>query len=241
MLTVHELAKIAGVSIRTLQYYDKIGLLAPSSYTNAGYRLYDDTDIKRLQQIMLFRELEFPLKDIKTIINSPDFDTNKALEQQIELLTLKKEHLNNLIKLARDIKTKGDNYMSFKAFDTSKIDEYSKKAKESWGNTEEYKEFASKDKDRSMQDKKILADNMMKIFEKFGKVKDGDPSSSEAQDLAKELHSYINDNFYSCSKEVFKNLGGMYAEENAFSTNIDEAGGKGTAKFASEAVAIYCK
>ena len=88
MMTVHEVSKLAGVSIRTLQYYDKnkIGLLHPTGYTDAGYRLYDDADLERLQHILLFRELEFPLKDIKAIINSPDFDISKALEQQIELL-----------------------------------------------------------------------------------------------------------------------------------------------------------
>ena len=87
MMTVHEVSKLAGVSIRTLQYYDKIGLLHPTGYTDAGYRLYDDADLERLQHILLFRELEFPLKDIREIMNSPDFDRSKALEQQIELLT----------------------------------------------------------------------------------------------------------------------------------------------------------
>ncbi|MBO4775116.1 MAG: MerR family transcriptional regulator, partial [Lachnospiraceae bacterium] len=133
MMTVNEVSKLAGVSIRTLQYYDKIGLLKPAEYTESGYRLYDDTAIERLQQILLFKELEFPLKDIKEIIMSPDFDKKKALEQQIELLTLKKEHLENLIKFARGINIKGENTMDFSAFDTKKIDEYTKKAKEQWG------------------------------------------------------------------------------------------------------------
>ena len=104
MMTVHEVSKLAGVSIRTLQYYDKIGLLHPTGYTDAGYRLYDDTDLERLQHILLFRELEFPLKDIKAILNSPDFDRSKALEQQIELLRLKKEHIENLMNFALGIK-----------------------------------------------------------------------------------------------------------------------------------------
>ncbi len=86
MMTVNEVSKLAGVSIRTLQYYGKIGLLHPTGYTDAGYRLYDDADLERLQHILLFRELEFPPKDIKIIVNSPDFDRSKALEQQIELL-----------------------------------------------------------------------------------------------------------------------------------------------------------
>ena len=107
MMTVNEVSKLAGVSIRTLQYYDKIGLLKPARYTESGYRLYDDTGLERLQQILLFRELEFPLKEIKEIITGSNFDKVKALDQQIELLTLKKEHLENLIDFARKLKTKG--------------------------------------------------------------------------------------------------------------------------------------
>ena len=90
MMTVHEVSRLTGVSIRTLQYYDRIGLLHPAGHTEAGYRLYDEAALETLQQILLFRELEFPLKDIKKIIGSPDFDRSKALGQQIELLELKK-------------------------------------------------------------------------------------------------------------------------------------------------------
>ena len=90
MMTVNEVSKLTGVSIRTLQYYDTIGLLKPDGYTASGYRLYDDTALERLQQILLFKELEFPLKEIKRIIDAPDFDRDKALSQQIELLTMKK-------------------------------------------------------------------------------------------------------------------------------------------------------
>ena len=107
MMTVKEVSKLTGVSIRTLQYYDKIGLLKPAEYTESGYRLYDDTALEMLQQILLFKELEFPLKEIREIISRPDFDRNKALEQQIALLTMKKEHLENLIRFARGIKFTG--------------------------------------------------------------------------------------------------------------------------------------
>ncbi len=90
MMTVNEVSKLTGVSVRTLQYYDKIGLLSPAAYTESGYRMYDDASLERLQHILMFKELQFPLKEIKEIINSSDFDRNRALEQQIEFLTLKK-------------------------------------------------------------------------------------------------------------------------------------------------------
>ena len=118
MMTVNQVSKLTGVSVRTLQYYDSIGLLKPSGYTEAGYRLYDDMALERLQQILLFRELEFPLKEIKIIIDAPDFDRNKALQQQIELLTMKKEHLENLIDFARGLKLTGVRKVDFKVFDT---------------------------------------------------------------------------------------------------------------------------
>ena len=144
MMTVNEVSKLTGVSIRALQYYDAIGLLPPAGYTEAGYRLYDDAAMERLQQILLFRELEFPLKEIKRILDSPNFDRSKALEQQIELLTMKKEHLETLILFARGIKVMGVNYMDFKAFDTKKIEEYKERAKAQWGDTPAYQEYEKK-------------------------------------------------------------------------------------------------
>ena len=141
MMTVHEVSKISGVSIRALHHYDKIGLLPATEVTKAGYRLYDDKALERLQHILLFKELEFSLKEIKDILDSPGFDRSKALEQQIQLMELRKEHLQNLIDLAWGIKTIGVKNMSFEAFDTKKIDEYAAKAKASWGQTDAYKEY----------------------------------------------------------------------------------------------------
>ena len=150
MMTVHEVSKLAGVSIRTLQYYDSIGLLQPAEYTGAGYRLYDDTALETLQQILLFRELEFPLKEIRGILRSPAFDRQKALSQQIELLQLKKEHLEKLIELARGIQSAGvKQEMDFSAFDTKKIDEYAAQAKAAWGDTPAYREYERKSEHRT--------------------------------------------------------------------------------------------
>ena len=241
MKTVHEVSQLAGVSIRTLQYYDTIGLLNPSSHSDAGYRLYDDNDLEKLQQILLFRELEFPLKEIKEIINRPDFNRSKALEQQIQLLTLKKEHLENLITLARGIKALGVNTMDFKAFDTKKIDEYAKEAKAAWGTTPQYKEFEEKERNRTPKDNAGLVSDMMDIFRDFGKLKDGDPSSNEAQALVKRLQDFITEHFYKCTDQILSSLGQMYAGGGEFTKNIDHAGGEGTADFSNKAIQIYCK
>ena len=241
MMTVNEVSKRTGVSIRALQYYDRIGLLHPAKYTEAGYRLYDDTALERLQQILLFRELAFSLKEIQSILQSPDFDRDKAIEQQIRLLTLKKEHLDNLITFARGLKQVGGKNMDFSAFDTKKMDEYAAQAKQQWQHTGAYQEFAGKSKGRSKEAKEALARGMMTIFTDFGKRKDTDPGSSEAQALVKRLQAYISENYYHCTTEILRSLGSMYGAGGEFTENIDKAGGEGTAKFAARAISIFCK
>ena len=239
MMTVNEVSKLTGVSIRTLQYYDTIGLLKPIEYTESGYRLYDDTSLERLQQILLFKELEFPLKEIKKIIDAPNFDRNKALEQQIELLTMKKEHLENLISFARGIKGIGVKYMDFKVFDTRKIDEYSKRAKEQWGQTSEYKEFEEKTKNWTKDDEVTVANEFMQLFVEFGQMKEMDPEDEQVQLQVRKLQDYITDHFYTCSDKILCGLGRMYAGGGELTENIDDVGGVGTAEFASKAIDIF--
>ncbi len=240
-MRINEVSRLTGVSIRTLQYYDKIGLLHPAEYTKAGYRLYDDAALETLQQILLFRELEFPLKDIRRIISSPDFDRSRALTQQIELLKLRKEHIENLIELAAGIKAKEVGKMAFDAFDTKKIDEYAEQAKASWGTTSAYKEYEKKAQGRTREDNRKIQQGMIDIFAEFGQIRDTDPASEKAQALAEKLQDYISEHYYSCSKEILSSLGKMYAAGGEFTTNIDSFGGEGTAEFASRAIEIWCR
>ena len=242
MKTVQEVSKLAGISIRTLHHYDAIGLLSPTTTTEAGYRLYDDTALERLQCILLFRELEFPLKDIKEILDSPNFDRNKALEQQIKLLTMKKEHLENLIDLAKGIQTIGvKKLMDFEAFDTKKMDEYAKQAKESYGSTSAYKEFEEKNKGRSKEQEKGLGIGLMNIFAKIGKLLNLEPSDDAVQTKVAELQAYITANYYNCTPEILSGLGQMYAAGGEMTENINNYAGAGTAEFTAEAIRIYCK
>ncbi len=111
MQTVHEVSQLAGISVRALHHYDAIGLLKPATVTEAGYRLYDDAALAKLQTIFLFRELQFPLKEIKKMIDNPNFDRNKALAQQIRPLELQAKRLAELISLAREISATGVNTM----------------------------------------------------------------------------------------------------------------------------------
>lgn len=239
-MTVNEVSKLTGVSIRTLQYYDKIGLLKPAKYTESGYRLYDDTVLETLQQILLWKELEFSLKDIKEMLSSPDFDKKKALEQQIILLTMKKEHLENLITFARGIQLIGVRTMDFSVFDTKKMDEYVKQAKEQWGTTKEYKEFLQKAQNRTKEEEQAAIKALMGLFVKFGELKNKGAGSIDAQNQVERLQEYITKNFYKCSNQILFSLGQMYAGGGEFTTNIDHVGGEGTAKFVAEAIRIFC-
>lgn len=241
MRTVNEVSKLTGVSVRTLHHYDAIGLLKPTTVSDAGYRLYDDTALERLQQILLFRELEFPLKEIKAILESPNFDRSKALEQQIALLTLKKEHLEKLIELACEIQAIGVNKMDFTAFDTSKIDEYAAEAKASYGQRLEYKEFTEKSKGRTDEETQKINAQMMVIFAEFGSMRGLLPESEKVQLHVKKLQAFITEHFYTCSDETLYGLGKMYTEDKRFTDNIDKAGGKGTAGFVFEAIKKYCR
>ncbi|MCR1842439.1 MerR family transcriptional regulator [Murimonas intestini] len=121
MKTVKEVSEITGVSIRTLRYYDEIGLLKPTQLTDAGYRLYDNEAIGRLQQIMFYRELEIPLVDIKDIMENPAYDRTCALAAQRSLLERKRNHLDGIIELITDV-MEGANTMSFEAFKEEEID-----------------------------------------------------------------------------------------------------------------------
>ena len=241
MKTVQEVSNLTGVSVRTLHYYDQIGLLKPTQVTESGYRMYDVEALEKLQHIMLFRELQFPLKDIKEIIQSSDFDRNRALEQQIELLTLKKEHIENLITFARGIHGIGVKNMDFSAFDATKIDEYAEQVKTMWGKTPQYKEYAQKTAAMSAEDKNNLGEGLMEVIAEFGKLRNLPATDEVVQAQVQKLQAYITDHFYTCSNEILHQLGKMYVGGGSMTENIDAAGGKGCAEFIHEAIKIYCE
>ena len=183
MKTVKQVSQLAGISVRTLHYYDSIGLLPPTQITQAGYRLYDDRALVRLQCILLFRQLQFPLREIKEILDSPAFDHTQALEQQIALLQLQKEHIQKLIDLAREILTIGVNRLDFSAFDTQTLQDYAAQAKALWGSTDAYQEYASKTQGQSPEEQQQAASALMAIFREFGAIRNDAPGSFAAQAL----------------------------------------------------------
>lgn len=240
MRTVHEVSELTGLSIRTLRYYDNIGLLRPTARTQAGYRLYGNKDLVRLQQILLFRELEFPLKEIKEILDSPNFDRSRALQQQIELLELRREHLDKLIGLAKSLQTQGGT-MDFEAFDTQKIDEYAARAKASWGAKPEWAEYEQRSAGRTREESFAMGKELMELFVPFGRmaVQGADPASDEATAQARLIQDFISEHFYTCSDEVFAQLGHAYDCGGEFTQNINAVAGDGAAEFAARAIKAY--
>jgi len=241
MKTVHEVADISGVSVRTLHHYDAIGLLKPTRITEAGYRLYDDAALARLQSVLLFRELQFPLREIGAILDSPGFDEKETIRQQLEMLRLQKERLEGLIAFAESLTEKGVHNMSFEAFDNKELEQYAAEAKEKWGTTAAWQESQQKAAGKTQAEKKSMADGLMAKFAELGTMGEIAPDSERAQMWAKSLQDYITANFYTCTKEIFSGLGQMYTVDERFRANIDAAGGVGTAELAGKAIEIYCR
>lgn len=241
MKTVQQVSKLTGVSVRTLHHYDDLGLLTPTKTTESGYRLYDEEALRKLQTILFFRELEFPLKQIKSFLDDPDFDARQALDDQIHLLELRAEQLQHLISHARQIQKTGVIPMDFSAFDRSKQDAYAAEARKRWGKTDAYKEFEKKTAGQTPAAQQSDADDLMAIFAEMGSVRNAGPASPEAQALVKQLQDYITAHYYTCTKQILRGLGMMYIAGDDMTANIDAAGGEGTARFAHEAIEVYCK
>ncbi len=239
MLTVHEVSERTGVSVRTLHHYDAIGLLTPAEVTQAGYRLYDDGNLKRLHSILFFRELQFSLKEIKAILDDPGFDPQNALDQQIRLLELQRERIDRIIKQAKDMK-KGDRAMGFDVFDHKEIEKYKQEAKEKWGRTEAYKESVRKATGRTTEQESGIAEGLMDVFREFGALRSLPPEDPAVQEKVAYLQQYITEHYYACTEEILKGLGQMYVCDERFRENIDQAAGEGTAEFASKAIAAFC-
>ena len=237
-MPIKEFARLSGVSVRTLHYYDQIGLLRPAVVDEqTGYRFYDEASLLRMQEILFYRELDFPLKSILEILSSPHYNKEEALMEQKELLTLKKERLERLIG-AIDGALKGENVMS--AFDNSKMEQYMEQAKERWGKSEAWQEFEVKSAGRTVETEKDLSEQLMDIFAQLGALRDQAPDSEPVQQIVAALQQFITDNYYTCTKEILRNLGQMYTTIGSMKDNIDARGGAGTAELAGLAIEIYC-
>ena len=238
MMTVLEVANLAGVSTRTLRYYDQIGLLPPASATEAGYRLYGDADLRRLQQILFLRELAFPLKEIAPMLKAEAGDTRRAVERHRELLRLKMERLQSLIDLCERI-LQGEDDLDLKPFDESTLagqrEAYAQEAKERWGHTDAYKESARRTAGYTKEDWAMVQAEQEEIFRGFAALVGQDPVGDAVRAQVSKWRDMIGARFYACSDEMLAGLGEMYLADERFRKNLD-AYGAGTAALMSEAM-----
>ena len=240
-MQINDFAKLTGVSVRTLHYYDKIELLKPAFVDEQnGYRFYDENSLCRMQEILFYRELDFPLKSISEILSSPNYNKQKAFAEQRRLLILKKERLERIIDTLDNAK-KGK--ITLTAFNNSDYEtvrkQYEAEAKQRYGETDAFKEHEQKTANYTKDKWQAVNDGLMNIFAKFADCKQNGNTahSAEAQALVKELQEYITANYYTCTKEILASLGQMYVADERFKNNIDKQG-EGTAEYISQALEI---
>ena len=236
-MQIKEFAEQIGVSVRTLHYYDEIGLLKPSEVdAQNGYRFYDERSLERMQEILFYRELDFSLKTIAQILSSPDYDKQQALTRQRKLLLAKKERLERLID-ALDSMEKGEGFMKPNNEYEDLKNKYAEEVRQRWGSTDAYKESQQRNTDFSQ-----AASLLDAVFEEFAELdRSGiSPDNEAAKIQVEKLQRCITDNFYTCTNEILAGLGQMYAADVRFKTNIDKHG-EGTAEFVSQCIKSYCK
>lgn len=242
--SVKQLAKMAGVTNRTLHYYDEIGLLKPESYGDNGYRYYGEESILRLQQILFFRELDFSLEQIKTILDSPDFDLLGALQAHRKALLEQADRLNSLVEtIDNTIKhIKGEIHMSerdfYKGFDEEKQKRYAEEAQRRWGETAATSQKRWEAYTRDEKNKILGA--MHDISAGIAENMDKGPDSPEVQEWIDRWYRHINQYFYDCSLEIFENLGKMYVEDPQFQVSYENIR-PGMAAFMEKAMAYYVR
>ncbi|SFK75119.1 DNA-binding transcriptional regulator, MerR family [Paenibacillus sp. 1_12] len=245
---VKEVAELVNISVRTLHHYDEIGLLAPESINQSGYRLYTDRELEKLQQILFFREIGFSLKEIKVILDDPEFDRTRALLAHKELLLEKKKRLERIIETVnQSIQSaqggmKMSNKDKFEGFDQSAIEEHKKKyaaeARQKYGNAAV--EAVEKRTDRYTKEDwaKITAEND-NIHTRITTAMHRGPDDPEVQVAVGELRQHITDHYYDCTPEIFRGLGDLYVMDERFTANIDKHK-PGLAVFLREAMQVYC-
>jgi DNA-binding transcriptional MerR regulator len=241
-LSVSETSKLMGVSVRTLHYYDEIGLLTPSKKTEAGYRFYDEKNLSVLQQILFYRELELPLMEIVHILSQPDHDQKTALINHRELLLQKQMHMTDLLRLV-DETLGGNESMKNDKFTFTDVEEakskYAAEAEARWGKTEAYKESKRREAHRTHDETLEMMTESNDIFAAFAKSMDLAPSDPKVQALVKLWQDFITKHHYKCTNEILEGLGEMYISDERFTESIDRFG-DGTARFMYEAIKAYC-
>jgi DNA-binding transcriptional MerR regulator len=242
--TIKEISELAGVTTRTLRYYDEIGLFNPASTGDNGYRYYDKVSLLRLQQILFFRELDVPLNDIQLIMSRPDFNLLDALEKHRSSLQSRATRLNLLVETVDQTiaAIKGESIMSaeeyFNGFDET---QYEAETKELWGDTPQYAESQRKWGGYSKEQKDAIKDEGGRLAVRMvGEGPNLSPDDPDVQAAIGDYYAYINEFFYTCDLDFLRGLADMWVEDPRFAINYERIR-KGGAEFVREAVHIYCE
>ena len=239
-MRINEVVKLTGVSARTLQYYDEIGLLIPEKLNN-GYRDYSDENLEKLQKILFYKFLKFKLNDIKKLLEA-DVDNLKVLEQQRELILKEKEKFEIILhNIEKTIKTyKGEHKMTmeekFNGFKKEDLNKYENQAIEKYG-----QETIEESKKRQSGKEDIVAEKFNSVFRSMAEyIKDGySIEEKKVQSKIEDLYNYMNEYAFDCSVEVFSYIGKGYSQNPEFKNNIDKFG-EGVAEYTSKAIEKYC-
>ncbi|NRQ40782.1 MerR family transcriptional regulator [Nonomuraea sp. NN258] len=228
-LSVGQVARLAGTTVRTLHHYDEIGLLTPTERTSAGYRRYTDDDLVRLQHILLYRELGFPLEEIAVILDEPHTDELTHLRRQHELLTRRSQHLDGIITaVERAIEARTMNITltpeeRFEIFGDFRPEDHDAEAERRWGGSEEYAQsrrrvatYTPADWLQLKAEAAALSDDLVAAY-KAGLPADGE----HAMDLAERHRGHIVRWFYDCTHHIHRCLGDMYVEDPRFTATFD--------------------
>jgi DNA-binding transcriptional MerR regulator len=241
--TVGELAKLTGVTVRTLHHYDEIGLVRPSGRSAGGYRLYDDSDVLRLQQVLLHRELGLPLEQIAAVLDAPGFARAEALRAQRAALVEKRDRLDGMLAAVDaalrleegtiDMKDQDVKSM-FEGFDHA---QYEEEAKQRWGGTDAYKESARRTKQYGKPEWEQIRGEAEAIYARLAELmaEGASPDDARCKGVVEAHRAHIDRWFYPCSKEMHVNLAEMYVSDPRFTANLDKVG-PGFARFLRDAI-----
>lgn len=241
--TVSQLGDLAGVSVRTLHYYDEIGLLAPSWVADNGYRYYDEAAVLRLQQILLYRELGLPLAEVGPLLDAPDFDVLAALREHRAALQARIRRLTDLIDTVDNTmrhlmgESNMDEKKLFVGFDEEEEKRYVAEAREEWGAEEvdaSYRRWNS----YSAQQKAAIQAEGSEIYRELAAAMPEGPESPAAQALVARWHDHMR-YFYEPSVERLRGLGQLYVDDPRFAANFRELA-PGLPEFLNRAITAYC-
>jgi DNA-binding transcriptional MerR regulator len=242
--TINQLAKLAGVSVRTLHYYDGVGLLKPARLKKNGYREYGEDELLRLQQIMFFRELDFPIAAIKKVMNAPHFDMQLALTDQRRLLELKKKRLTALIRTidqttARILKQKTMNDQQlYSNFNQDEMDKYAEEAKQRWGDTEAWRQSQERTKRLGKAGMQRLTKEGEDLYREAAKLIGRPAADPAVQQLIDRHFKYLH-NFFDPSLELYRCIGETYVTDARFTAYLEKFG-PGLAALLRDAIRVYC-